>query len=354
LLNKETGVKLAKVILTVVLLAWIVQQVQWDDQSIVDGDGKEQLQLGLASCLRTVDPLPLVAGGGVLILSHFVLAARWRFVLSVLGVQIPIWNVVKMTFMANFYGMVIPGMLGGDVVKVYMAIRHVERKTNLVVSVLIDRLHGIAGFVSLAALMLIVCWLLGLLDRESLLIPAVSVGLISAPVILLLSLILSRRLRAFIRLDFLMVKFTFLQKLSDVLDAFDLYTRHSKAYVVVTVLTVLAQAMGILSIALIGLSLRVPVEWFAYFLYVPLITIISAVPITPGGVGVMEELYLIYMSSVSNQNVVIALAILIRMSFILANLPGAAFALSGPALARDMIREIQVESDKGASVDIRD
>ena len=78
---------------------------------------------------------------------------------------------------------------------------------------------------------------------------------------------------------------------------------------------------------LVGLGLSLQIQWYLYFLYVPLIIIISAVPITPGSVGVMEELYLIYFVSASNNSKVLVLAVLVRFAILISNLPGGLVAL---------------------------
>ena len=77
-----------------------------------------------------------------------------------------------------------------------------------------------------------------------------------------------------------------------------------------------------------------------------LIIIISAIPITPGGVGVMEELYLIYFASVSNNSKVLVLAVLVRFTILIANLPGGLIALLDKHTFKTNIKEVRNSIEK--------
>ena len=106
-------------------------------------------------------------------------------------------------------------------------------------------------------------------------------------------------------------------------------------------LTLCAQMLAVLSVMLIGIGLSLQIKWYLYLLYVPLIIIISAVPLTPGGVGVMEELYLIYFASASNNSKVLVLAVLVRFAIMISNLPGGLVALMDKQTFKTNINEIR-------------
>ena len=104
--------------------------------------------------------------------------------------------------------------------------------------------------------------------------------------------------------------------------------------------------MVIGSIALIGLSLNMDAPWYAYFVYVPVIFIIAAVPITPGAVGLTELLYQMAFAEGCNPSKVIVLALLARLIPMFWGLPGAVVAVTGTKLpkAKDMEAALQVET----------
>jgi uncharacterized membrane protein YbhN (UPF0104 family) len=87
--------------------------------------------------------------------------------------------------------------------------------------------------------------------------------------------------------------------------------------------------MLVLSIFAIGVGLPIGAAWYEYFIYVPLIYVIGAVPITPGGLGLIEMLYKMFFVAY-NENSVLALALLARLVPITSSLPGLWVFMSGP------------------------
>jgi uncharacterized membrane protein YbhN (UPF0104 family) len=83
-------------------------------------------------------------------------------------------------------------------------------------------------------------------------------------------------------------------------------------------------------VALTGLSLSLPTAWYNYFVYVPLIYIIGAVPLTPGGVGWIENWYVkFFQTAICGASAILVLALLARLIPVLWGLPGAVVAVTG-------------------------
>ena len=98
-------------------------------------------------------------------------------------------------------------------------------------------------------------------------------------------------------------------------------------------ITLGSHLVWIASIVLAGQSLSLSIPWYKYFVYVPLIYIISAVPITPGGAGLVEAFYkFFFVSAAVGNSQVVALALVVRLLDIARGLPGAVVAVSGPKL----------------------
>ena len=112
----------------------------------------------------------------------------------------------------------------------------------------------------------------------------------------------------------------------------------------VIVYTLLAQGIAIISVATLGVSLGLNVPLSQYFIFIPLIILLSALPITPGGVGVMEELYLLYFASAGDPSKVRLLAVLARGTIILSNLPGSLVILFGTKSVKQQLKEIKTQT----------
>jgi uncharacterized membrane protein YbhN (UPF0104 family) len=144
---------------------------------------------------------------------------------------------------------------------------------------------------------------------------------------LALAFLLSPRLRRLSGLRKLYARLPIAAPVARAGDALRRYRARPAALARAFLLTLLAQFLGSAFVVLLGLALGLDVPWAHYFLNVPLIMIISAAPISPGGIGVTEALYLLYFAGAGNPSRVLALAVLVRATTLLGALPGGLVAL---------------------------
>jgi uncharacterized membrane protein YbhN (UPF0104 family) len=79
---------------------------------------------------------------------------------------------------------------------------------------------------------------------------------------------------------------------------------------------------------------------------VPLIIIISAVPVTPGGIGVMEGLYMIYFASAANNSKVLVLSVLVRFIIMIPSLMGGFVVLLNKKIFMKDLKEARLSDSK--------
>lgn len=132
-----------KVIVATVLITWLVRSGALDMRA-----------LGLLFS----KPELLVANLGLFAAGTFLGAMRWRALLLLAGVRLPILRVLQLHLSALFFNVVIPGNVGGDVVKALYVARDSapEKRTTILLIVFIDRLMGLAGLVTVATLITLV------------------------------------------------------------------------------------------------------------------------------------------------------------------------------------------------------
>ncbi len=74
---------------------------------------------------------------------------RWQVLLNGIGMQIPFSQVIRLSMIGQFFSIVMPGSVGGDLIKaVYVAKSYPAQRTSVVASILLDR---ILGFLTLMA-----------------------------------------------------------------------------------------------------------------------------------------------------------------------------------------------------------
>jgi hypothetical protein len=310
---------------------------------------EEVRRLGVRSAVAQMNiPLLVLACAGFLG-SLLIIAVRWWFLLRLQDIHVRLWEVVRLTFLGQFFNYLIPGAVGGDLVKAYYVCKHTPRKAAVLVSVFVDRVLGLTELVVLGGVMLIVIVLAGMESFDSLRQPAYVLGAVSLMVVGAFVFLLSPRVRRALRLEKLYKRLPIAHHIAAAGDAATLYRTRLPGLFKAILFTFGAHVMVIGAIAMIGMSLNMDAPWYTYFVYVPVIFIIAAVPITPGAVGLTELLYQMAFAS-SNPSKVIVLALLARLIPMFWGLPGAVVAVTGTKLpkAKDMEAAMTVENENAA------
>ncbi|MDP6525407.1 MAG: lysylphosphatidylglycerol synthase transmembrane domain-containing protein [Kiritimatiellia bacterium] len=314
------------------LLVLVLSRAHWNDYQTADPSGVIATYPGILTCLRNVDPLMFILSIIVSTLALVVAALRWRMLLRIQDVVIGAGESIKLGFIGESFSAIIPGMISGDAVKAYYVVRSTQRKGHVLASVIVDRMMGICGLVLFSWVALFFLGTHGGLNSGSLYVPAASAGVVTIGLLGGAAFLLSSRLRRVLHLDRLYQKLPFAKHVAAAGDAIRAYRQSGRRLVPCVVLTAVAQILGVAFVFFIGSGLGLDLPWCVYFAYVPLIMMISAIPVTPGAIGVMEGLYLLYFGSAGSPDTILALAILIRAVLLCGALPGVGFLAVGPPL----------------------
>ena len=77
-------------------------------------------------------------------------ALRWHLLLRCQGFRLPFRKTLEVVFVGQFFNTFLPGAYGGDIVRAGYIYHGARRQTgNLLLSILIDRLSGLAGLITL-------------------------------------------------------------------------------------------------------------------------------------------------------------------------------------------------------------
>jgi len=361
-----------KSLLALALLAWVVSQVHWRDYVTERGtersfailekraeEGACTLRLaegmlwwrserlepcerfapaagggltspGVATSLRDLRLGLVAAAVAAYLLFLGILSIRWWLLLRAAESPMTLWQATRLNFLGLFFSTFMPGSVGGDVVKAYYAVRGAPNKAAALVSIALDRLLGLLGFALVAAAACAVAVGAGVLDVSHVGRAVLSSAVVTVTIAGSLTLLLSARLRRFFRLGTLFARVG-LARITDSLgEAARLYEHHLARLAWPGVITLISTLVLVASLALLGGALGMQTAWHTYVLYVPLITIIAAVPLTPGGLGFVEQLYLFYFASAAcGPSQILTFVLLIRVLSILCSLPGALELLAG-------------------------
>jgi glycosyltransferase 2 family protein len=79
--------------------------------------------------------------------------ARWFSLVRAVGIKIQLLDAIKLGFIGQVYNLVVPGAVGGDVIKaVFLSRAHPKNKASAIASMVIDRILGLAGLFLLAGI----------------------------------------------------------------------------------------------------------------------------------------------------------------------------------------------------------
>jgi len=125
--------------------------------------------------------------------------------------------------------------------------------------------------------------------------------------------------------------------LSKIRQSIRIYCHKWPAIIGALLLTFCCQGMTVMAMWLVGKEIGIDVPAKYYFIFFPVSWLLGAIPISVGGLGIMEgwlKMMFMQVGTMSGKNA-LALALCQRLIFLIASLPGAAIHLMGAHLPKD-------------------
>lgn len=107
---------------------------------------------------RPIHPGPIALGFALYFLGLLITFVRWFLLVRALGLPFQLRDAVRLGFIGVVFNLVIPGAIGGDVVKGAFLCREQTRKAQAISSIVIDRILGLLGLFLLAGLTGLWAW----------------------------------------------------------------------------------------------------------------------------------------------------------------------------------------------------
>ena len=83
---------------------------------------------------------------------------RWQVLLRGVDVEIPFSQIVRLSMIGQYFSIVMPGSVGGDIIKaVYIAKSYPKQKTAVVASIFLDRVLGFLTLMAFASITFAIC-----------------------------------------------------------------------------------------------------------------------------------------------------------------------------------------------------
>jgi uncharacterized protein (TIRG00374 family) len=250
---------------------------------------------------------------------------KWQYLLRRLKVDVPYWALYRHNLVGLFFANLPLSMVGGDIARGWDLARNVEGQTApIAVSVLVDRLVGLAGFL-FAAVLGLACAvvLLGQPDLTWLLMTMASILIAYA---LGFTLLMSQRLRHLVEQVFslgLLQRFLPLyQRLSDSVQVYRTHVWALGAALGIQLLTVLTTCV-VNYLAAVSVGAVVPIEWV--FVLTPLTAFAPFLPSIASGLGWNQGVFIVLYSELTGlmpPASALAMSLAMQIIIMVASLPG--------------------------------
>lgn len=303
-------------------IGYILYALNWHDT--LDAQGIEHP--GVISTLKASDWRMLLLALGMIALIYPIFSTRWWLLMHVRGLHCSLFKAFRLAMVGCFFNYCMPGSTGGDVVKAYYAAKGTDRKTDAVISVVVDRILGLLGLFVVAGVM----GLFMLNEPRVRYITAIIwgsalVGAMGA------SIYFSGRLRKMLHLDVLIAKLPGGGLLSRIDQAAVAYRGHMGMLFVGLGLSTMLHLILVSATVIAGKALGVTQPVSLMFNVIPVLYLGAAVPISYQGLGVMEAIgkQLLVDSTHCTFNQLVGLLMLARLFQLFYSLLGALFLLKG-------------------------
>jgi uncharacterized protein (TIRG00374 family) len=247
--------------------------------------------------LARVEPAALGISVAMVALTILIGIVRWRMVLGVQGIALPLVRASEISLVAQFFNSFLLGSTGGDLLKAYYAARETHhKKAEAVTTVFVDRLIGLASMLLFASVMMGPNLSL-LRDHERL-------GAVAAFILLMTigcTVVLAAafwggisnvwpRARVWLR------RMPMGEHLERSLDACRQFGRARGFLWRAFALSMGINLACVLQVFALARGLGLDIPPLALGVIVPTIYCISALPITPSGLGVRENLFVLMLA----------------------------------------------------------
>lgn len=288
-LRRHAGLTI-RLAISVAILTYLARTVNWSTLS-EHVAGMDRLWLAAAfACFG-----PMLA----------LCAWRWKILLRVQDIDLPFWQSLQLGLVGHFFNSFLLGVTGGDVVKIYYATRAApEKKAAAGLSVIVDRLFGLV-------VLLVIAVILCVAQHKFLTAPVETseTAYVKPVAAVYLTLSIAAATFAIGLLSFRMASFRDLirQKgcwekiplhlmFDHLIEAYERYGSAWKENAAAFFISVMNHSLGMLLAYCIVLSLHLDVPFWPFVSILPILSLIIALPISIGGLGVREGLAVVLFS----------------------------------------------------------
>lgn len=251
-------------------------------------------QMNLSAVYEAKSNYPLLVLAFLMILSaSFINFYRWSLLLKGQDIHLCAKDIISLCFIGLFFTTVLPGAVGGDLVKsVYITKKTPNKKAAAVTTILLDRIIGAAALIMIAAVGLLLHYRT-FMQQPALRTLGITILLVLIGIVLFTLLMLSRRVNRNKKWRALLGSLPLSNIIIKIYDAFHAYRNKHKYLTLALIVSFGTHAFNILAFYTITRALGFDsLNIYTYLFIVPIGMITTAIPISPAGIGVGQAAFM--------------------------------------------------------------
>lgn len=219
---------------------------------------------------------------------------RWDVILRSHEIRLSFPHLCVVTLKSMFFNMILPTAMGGDVIRGYALYKNPEKRREGVASVLVDRMVGLTAMVGIA--LFSVLWGSRYLEETPFTFYILAFAVLY---FFVLALLATSFLKKITQKVFSIVKLkTLSEKVMSLLDALYSYLSFRRTMGYALFLSFVLQVGVIFTYFFVAKVMDVHMSLFHLFLFMPVVWIISMLPVSLGGLGLREGAFIFLFSKV--------------------------------------------------------
>ncbi len=231
----------------------------------------------------------LLAGLSCFCVCLMICTVRWKLILDAQGLELPLRRVCSIMFVGHFFNAFMLGATGGDVVKAYYTAKETgHKKTEAVSTVFIDRVIGLAGLIILTMTVML-CRLDFILSNPK--TKTAFIFIATATAALLGGAIFMILIRKFLDRSALLRNLMATRPgkiVMRIYDSFYLCFTRPSILLYTGMISIFNHFMVLTMMYCLGRALLIKMSFLDYFTVGPIVNSVSAIPLTPAGIGLRE------------------------------------------------------------------
>jgi uncharacterized protein (TIRG00374 family) len=274
--------------------------------------------------LKRVSPAFVLFAWGYYALCQLLSSYRWQLLLKAKQVDVPLSKLFSYYMIGMFANSFLPGSVGGDVVKSYHLFRRTKDVKIAAVSVFLERFTGLVGL----SLISVIALAVGYRHLDSPIVlwsVLIAVATLIGSVLILWKLPVLARRAAWLRRFF---PEKLLNTSQGIYEALLSYRHHLPTVMAAVAVSAVLQFLFAAYYALASVAMGIPIDVIYFMLFLPLITLVSMIPISLGGLGLREAMMVALFGAVGiSQTDVLSVSLTIHLINTLLSLWGGALLI---------------------------